>query len=748
MKIRPYINYIAAVLLLSACKNYTDEYTQATFTVGDEDNEIVLLAGVKDGGTSVTTRAEVDPDHGKHTPFTSETKMALRIDGTWLEHTPSSSITRTTKAIITSNKVKDNHNEVTFDAADKCYWDDYGTADPANMKPHSDNGRDKGLTIYAACVEGRTEAPLINSWTQQHWFVGNLDNGVIDQSTSGWKIHDLLTSNNITASADGTYKFDDWMNTSGASPAPVPSNILIFTHAMTRITVNLKAGEGFEGYTTSPESAKFAKAPSVTLKSFNYIGIVDIEGKTSTATQANYSAVTSENPAATADIKMKSVSGGKDQNTATFDALVFPENKFTATIANDADKTPSSNDIILELNADDNIYKVTAAQLVKAIVGTSTLNTPVSGTLEQGKNYIINILVNKTKIEVTATIKKWDDVESEEAKPKINVTATYGYTVDQGGTGVSAFTNNYDLFRSTDKATGYDEDSETAGINPAARYTASSSSWDKAIYWPNHQTHYFFRGVYPQVGATASGTSEVGAEAVTTVNSNDVIAVANAKYTTATYPSDLAIAIPRGTTAGSYDETCKVVGHSSTPGICATEGIINMNFEYAMSKVEVRLKSSKEDAGHIALTNANTKVEIVRGYSKARIKLSDGLHDTYADSDKGTYALSNLETPATDFLVTTLDAIVPQEIGDDVIFRITVTDNNSTPDDTSDDKTDVYECKVNLINVKNSSPATPVTEWIHGKHYIYELDLNKTAIKVTATLKDWVTVTASDNIWF
>lgn len=736
MKINNTITVLFAALgFLTGCSD--------DITGGNSDTNrdaIILRAGISEGGAGVMTRAGAEENNHTtpgHVNFTSGTKLTLRVDGTWTGHTPEA-VTKTTTATTGATTGADNkHNVVTFSTTstpvEQLYWDDYGTADPANAS----TGRTTGLTIFGAAINGVATAPSITSWTAQTWNVGEPNTGVIDQ-TGGWSAKDLLTSNNVQTengslpySTDGTYKFEQ----------RDAGKLLEFTHAMTKITVNLTAGEGFPGWSSStPNEGKFDNTPSVVLKGFNYIGKVDIEGKTSTPTQAD--GTTETTPVATADIRMHTVTGG-NVHIATLDALVFPGNQFSATIANDAPKyTPTSATDILELNADGNIYKVTAAQLVKAIAGTGTTGTPVNGTLEQGKNYILNITVNKTDIEVTATIKNWEDVNTEEAAPKINVTATYGYTAGTV-TGSEAFTKDYDLFRSTTKATGYDEDTSADGIQYAARYT--SPNWDKTIYWPDHQTHYFFRGVYPQVGAVASGTT-LPDEAVTTVSTNDVIAVANATYTEATYPSDLAIAIPRGTTPGSYDETCKVAAHSSKEGICATEGVINMNFEYAMSKVEVRLKSTATGQGHIALTKDNTKVEIIRGYSKARIKLSDGLHDAYANEDKGDYTLSNLTTSVTGFLVTTLDAIVPQVIGNDVIFRITVTNDNGTVDDTSDDTTDVYECKVNLINVKDTT--TPVTEWAHGKHYIYELDLNKTAINVTATLKNWVEITASDNVWF
>lgn len=701
--------------LLTAC---SDDDIDRVYTVGEAENTLILRAGVSEDGAGVVTRAG-DENHSKHVAFASGTQIALRVDGTWTGHSPEAIKQKT---VATLGGASEKHNALsTYDPV--LFWDDYGTADPANAS----TGRAQGLTIYGAAVDGKTFLPTTlsglnntqSTWKNLAWQVCSESTPSEIDQTSGWSDYDLVTSNNVVYSStpanDNAYKFDD--RSAG--------KLLEFTHAMTKITVQLTAGEGFPRTNeANAETAHFEAAPSVTLEGFYYKGIVDVEAKTSTPTTA------------TANVKMH---GGAAAHIATFDALVFPGNTFAYT------------DQILTLTADGNTYKVTAEKLnaaIDAAIASTSINYPATSgnhTLLQAWNYLLKITVKKTDLDITATILNWKTVIAEEEAPKINVTSTYGYTVAQGGTGVSAFTNDYDLFRSTVKATGYDEDNDNSnGITPAARY--ASSSWDKAIYWPDHQTHYFFRGVYPKVGTAVSGTTALTtAEAVTTVSSNDVIAVANSTYTTATYPSDLAIAIPRNTD-GTYDETCKETGHTATEGICATEGVINMNFEYAMSKVEVRLKSSATDASHIAMTKDNTKIEIIGGYSKARIKLSDGLHDTYADADKVDYTLSNLTTSESGFLVTTRDAIVPQVIGDNVIFRVTVTDNNNTPGDTSDDTTDVYECKVNLINVKDTT--TPVTEWEHGKHYIYELDVNKTAINVTATLKDWVTVTASDTVWF
>ena len=40
-----------------------------------------------------------------------------------------------------------------------------------------------------------------------------------------------------------------------------------------------------------------------------------------------------------------------------------------------------------------------------------------------------------------------------------------------------------------------------------------------------------------------------------------------------------------------------------------------------------------------------------------------------------------------------------------------------------------------------------ITAWEPGKRYIYNLHITKTGISVTATVTDWKTVDASENIW-
>lgn len=659
----------ATMALFSACSSEDD--IKPIYTVGEADNVITLRVGVSTGESAVQTRA-TDSDHTNHLALTPGTKAALRIDGTWTGQ----SVTKTTIATIDAETEADSKHNALLTMSPMLYWDDYGTADPANI-----SGRTTGLTIYGVAVDGITPAPIVgNNWNSLSW---ELD---ADQ-TSGWTRKDLLTSNNIKDGNDGTLKFDAVKNGNA-------SDLLVFTHAMSKVTVKLTADEGFPGYSSTSSNAVFEAKPTVTLLGFNISGTYDVETKTPSASST------------TSNIQMRLSEGGASNHTATFDALVFPGNNWT-------EETKGTE--ILELNADGNIYKVTAEKLFAA------MNSKSHTAITQGYDYVLNIIVKKTKIVVEATIKDWVDVTAESVTPEINISANYGQQVNG-----NAFTRSFDLYRSLNIASGYDEDVSTEGFNPAATYTysGSSGSWNKTIFWPNHDTHYFFRGIYP-INQT-----------VTTDGVYNVITVQNTAFSAASAPSELMIALPRST--GDCESHSKEI---KTYGICATKGTITMNFEYAMSKIELRLKSTgTSGSDYVDLTREGTKVEIIQGYTKGKIKLKDGLHSDYSDSDKGNYPLSKLSTAAGGSQMTTLDAVMPQVLGDDVLFKITVTN--------ADDTHDVYHAQVNTIKgAKNGETPALITEWKHGEHYIYTLDVKKSQIFVSATITDWTTVDASDDVW-
>lgn len=707
---KTYWKYImcAALVLLSACSE--EEVLSPTYTVGKADNAITLSAGISEGGSGVQTRAAYGTT--EYTDFTANTGLKLYIEGTWIGHEPVQVIKY---PVATINGAADSQHKsaVKFSASEQPYWDDYGTADPGNMPDVDGNGRTKGLTIYAAAINGVNTAPTIadNGWGSLLW---TLD---ADQQTNDWKNKDLLISNNVTT--DGTYKFND--RASG--------KLLVFTHIMSKITVNFIAGEGFSGYETNPENAKFAGALSVVLKGFYYTGSINVKTKEFT-----------ENTS-TRDVTPRMDNSGANSHTAQFTALVFPQQVMAADQA------------ILEFTADGNKYYVNANKLRTAMSNTTGHNTDYK--LEKGVNYILNITVNKTSIDVSATIKSWEDVSAANDTPIIGFSKCYGQTT---GNELTDFQRGFTFYRSTALTGSYLETGNSATVVYSTGYTMTPQ-----LYWPDHNTHYFFRGVYPEVGSVDSNQDAIG-PATTKLKPNS-IEVTNAPYKANYYPSDLMIGMPR-TATGDRDENCKA-GHTqadgTTPmgGICATdavagsshenEGLIHMNFEYAMCQVIVKLETTSDPHNSVAF-NQYTKVYIVDGYEAGEIKLSDGSSD-FTGKTVANFQMdndNNITNRETNNYANYRNAIIPQKLtngtGTDaknLKFRVIVGDGSQE---------DSYETVngIKEIEVSEDGGVTKhkIDEWKPGKRYTYTLTITKTGIEVIATIKDWTDVDASENIWF
>lgn len=745
MKLTHYIYISAALAMLTACSKDVVEVevpsplppVSPNYTVGELGNTIVLKAGISDGFRESMTRA-VDGGHaagingGGHRLIATGAMMRLRVDGTWLGKGLANNLVShpTTITIGEQTAASGNsslHNKITtFDP--QLYWDDYGTADPANMPSVSGNGREKGLTIYGAGVnKAGVDVPVIDGsadgkrWTNLAWNVGISTTSVIDQ-TSGWEQYDLITSNNIKVDSDGTYKFDDWKNdyNNGTSTA---SNLLVFTHAMSKITVKLTASDGFTDH-------KFATDPSVLLEGFYHTGTVDVDAKTSSHTSD------------TKNVKMYLATGGASSNTATFEALVFPGNVFAEDIQ------------ILTLSADGNVFKVTAKKLRQAISNAMALavenpsqsNYPTNQGygLLPGWNYKINILVKKTEIVVTATIVDWSEVEAEEVSPVISVNASYSGT----GSGSNASFGSFSFYRSLNKDKEYSKDYSANGYyapeGTPLGTLGSSDAWSftNKLYWPNHNTHYFFRGVWP---LTSVATDDVETRPhVKDSGDKQVIAIKNVAYLQNSYPSDLAIGMPTFTEANKMcsSEANHDPVDQSQYGICATSGKIALDFQYVMSQVEVELKTVTGNAK--VNINSSTAVDIVNVYSEGEVCLGD--RGIKASGSIGTYRLDKVTGDGNENK--RCSAIVPQSLtfttsGATTNLRFMITIIND------DESADIYYADINpILKSGTTAKVAPNGKWESGVHYKYILTLSKTEIKVTATLADWVTVNASENVWF
>lgn len=626
--------------LLAACSN-SDELTDATHQ--HADGAIQLSAGIVEDHHAVMTRAAGDT----HQALQANTAIALQVSGTWTAHDPAAVVQTSTATVEATTTVND------LDLTPALYWDDYGSADPQNAA----TGRVQGLTIYGATVDGLKEAPKVDDYTALEWDVNS------DQ-TAGWTAKDLLISNNVKG--DSTYKFD----------ARTAGKQLEFTHALSKITVHLKAGAGFA-------DSKFVNDPTVTLLDWAHTdGTVNVTNGAVTLGTAT-------------GVTMYQAATATTGYNVTKEALVMPGSAFRK----DVD--------IIKLTADGNTYYV-KSEKIRAAINSDAHNT--DDLTEAGKNYIIKVTVNKTDIQVSATVVNWTTVEAAEELPKININEAYG---DKG----ASLDKNFDFYRSTALSNGYSKDAEMS--------YAIATGWTMTpqLYWPDHLTHYQFRGVWPTATEVEDGADKT--------KDMQVIKVKNVAYQEGTFPSDLLIARPEI----AEEATCtnSEAGHTTTKlfegGICATEGNINLNFRYMMAQVEVNLTTATSGDSQVNLTGA--KVELVGIYNEGDVTL--GTREVVPTGAAGTYPLNVDASDANK----RWSAIVPQDLSG-VKFRITLLNGA--------DETDVYYADVASIADQNSGKM--ITAWKSGEHYVYTLNLQKTKLTVTATLTDWKTVNASENVWF
>lgn len=701
-------------MLAAAC---SDDF-QPTYTVGAEHNAITLRAAIGSGEEEVASRAP-DLSHENHVAFNSGL-LHLRVDGIWKGHSPEA-IHKQTFGTVGYEYEGGNlklHNPLTLSPS--IFWDDFGTADPANS-----NGREKGLSIFGVTVDGyldKTNTSPVSNVLPKGDEVADYGNNLM--TIPYWKAipwtlplnqegeptnFDLLTSNNIQEGEDGTLKFDDWKENAANT-----SDLLVFTHAMSKVSVKLTADEGFEGYdyvNKNNANATFKNPPKVTLLNYCYKGTVDVETKVSEPNKSYLGDIIAHN------------GGVESPHFAHSYALVFPGIYF------------ADNDNVVRIEADGNTYYVTAAKMnakMKKVQGGST-------TYLQGKHYIFNVIVKKTGVDVTATIKDWEKVEAADETPIINFSECYGHTGTE-------LTTPFSLYRSTTIDGTYTGASDQAVVS----YSGGKYTMSPQLYWPDHQTHYFFRGIWPKVG------SEDGPAAAKITGGNS-IEVENADYVANKYPSDLMIGRPRVAAGGAPDETCKNPAHQRVDGtypagICATDskdgstGLIRMNFQYAMSQVIVKLTTS-DGAANALTINKHTTVEILGGYTKGKILLGTEASD-FTGQTVMPFTMTKdigIEKPISNKDANYRNTIIPQALTNasgDLKFRITISANGSA--------TDAYETVLGIKEImvkEGDAPKKYITAWEPGKRYIYNLHVTKTGISVTATITDWKDVDASEDIW-
>ena len=683
------ITLAAATLLLAACSDTPD----ARYSVGSEDNEVRISAGIASSPRGIESRAAL----AGHYAFTEGTCINLHVEGYWKGKSPEK-IEKTAIFKAAKDADADNINAISYLSGEQIYWDDFGTADPDNTE-----NRSKGLGVLAVAIDRVTTGTTIADIADEAWLSSDaatdLPWSVVTDGTNSFK-NDILVANNLYDASLTTlqkrYTFDEQK---AATPG---ESRLEFKHVLSKITFVLTAGSGFPiilgnpGFISDPQVFLTRNKTGESNPEWCYTsGKINIKTATATA-----------DPASLKKVKLDDIdrSGAK----FTHEAIIYPGSQFGG-----------ENDVVAQINADGNIYYVTAKQ-IRAAIDADASHAGTYNTLP-GYNYIFQVTVNKTDIKVTATISDWKTVTAAEETPKIVVSADVGKQDDKTKT-----LDKFRFYRNEDGASQTGKYIALAdAVNPQASDIADGSTiWNfynvdgstpTPLYWPNHTTHYFFRGVYPYNTAVTDGGG-----------TSTYIQAENGTFGTSTY-YNLMIGAPEIASGTMCDNPDHTPVDMSTKGICARTGKINLNFRYMMAQVEVKLTTTTGD-DKVILDN-NTTVELVNTITSRRIYL--GTRSIGDESpNRETYRMTQQTADVKVFH----DAIVPQSLPDEVQLKITVKDGT---------KSDVYYAVVNKIKVGGYN----ITKWEAGKHYVYTLNIKKTGISVTATITDWTTAEGSDDIW-
>ena len=639
MRLRHYL-YIVSLAALVACNS------EELNTSDTADGEIRLSAATIGGNTAVTTRT-ITP--GSPKALTEGTAIALQVSGTWTKESSSETVVKTPTA--TAAAATTTANSLTLSPA--LFWDDFGTADPNNK----DTGRANGLTIYGAAMDGVTTAPEVTSWTSLTWDLGAVQ-------TSGISANDLLLSNNVSGA--NAYKFDSRTE---------DGKQLEFKHVLSKITVNILAGEGFDG--------KLTNATEVVLTSN--------EANSTTNTEWAYTSGTFN--VATGALTLPSTrnavtmaQAGTDGNTVTKEALVMPGSTFNSDAAT-----------IMRINADGNIYYITAEKIRTAI--SSTHETDGAYSLEAGKNYIFKVRVNKTGVEVTATVKDWDTVDSEEETPAISFTADVTSSTNTT-TGSSLSSGTFRLW----KTSAFTETALAAAKTTTVTYDGNSTyTYNPTLYWQSAKDDSFFRALATMTTTTTATetTTAIAAETDTIVSQDtDLLWGTTAEHT------------------GTYTEGSKVYEEGAKINPRTSE--VPLIFKHAMSKVIVNLQTVSGDA---AVITDDAKVTLTYLTKGGTINLESG--KVTASTSKVEIAVDKAEKTSYSNLI-----MVPQGIGDTSKLIITLDDDTT------------YSL---LLKDCKDEKGNYITEWKSGNMYTYTITLKKQEISFRAMVQDWTENKGSGN---
>ena len=356
----------------------------------------------------------------------------------------------------------------------------------------------------------------------------------------------------------------------------------------------------------------------------------------------------------------------------------------------------------LHFTIDNNLYHLKKSMLMDALSGKLLADgvTPAldEGKLRPGVHYIFDMTVGKKKMDsFTASVVDWDSVEADETVP---TNARIVLSLKDSGGHLSG--DQFDLYRSANVAPAIDDAFESyaweTGYSEKASMTetAAAGVYETTWYWPNNKTFYHFRAVMPK-----------DTPIVTDAADGDYLALTGGEVL-----EDICWGAPINQADGSV---FKAIG--------PTEDVISMTIFHRMSDVTITLTTT-DGADKVTLDGALLELNGIYPAGKVRVGSGEAEVEGTAGTVSNAVSAAN-ELPWNHYFV-------PQDLSD-VVLTITTTDFD--------------QYKVVMKDVKVGSKK--IARWEPGVKYEYTFKLTKAGIKeMNASLTDWKTVTAEENVTF
>lgn len=697
------------------------------------------------------------------------------------------------KYTVARGDVAANSNKVVFDANNQRYWDDaHARSSQLNIWAYAQIGmswtsctfeKDKAGGGYeddtwdTSISHGwRTAAvyPFIKNWSASTW----ADN---HQDVSSVMCQDLIFSNNLVDnSATGTnLGGTDYSLKFNFTTRKFPQEgeaVMKFYRAMSKITIKIIEGEGFDKSSTA--DFQFANAKNVKLSGFNTKGLFSIQ-------QGLFQEITQHNEIPTIYLKQTNTSAVPYY---TLEALTIPNiDEFMQTYDTPqhdnysrfvSGKKNLATDVMMEFTIDNNKYQVTSGQLYDALITrdsegnengvvTNATKKTDNGTyipLEAGKNYVFTFTIGKTKIkDITAQVAQWENVEAEPFNPS---NARIKLQLEERGTPVTA---SVDIYRAADNASTVSDTWEsynwtTGYIDNKNVFKEISSAWklENDWFWDNNMTYYHFRAIMPS-GQTVNtdATPDPDEDYVSlssAVSYTDVLWGAPMRDVTNNEdPDDFKFIYDKDKGFDVINSTVDANKSQIYQAIGPTEDKLKLTLFHMMSDLTFNIKTSEPTAADkVELCHDNgdatytrTRVDLVGFYNGGKVLLGTGLVKTDGSVSTEAYPVNipfNSATDNTQYVQQVYKfGAVPQDLTN-VVLVITTPDHNQYK---------VAMKDVLATTVSNTNIANPYTQsgskyiidrWYPGFKYTYTFKLTKKGIdNIQATIVDWENVEAGDD---